>query len=39
MFAARVCAQAAAVGFGLPPNALLERMECGPHILAPTGAS
>jgi len=30
--------QAAATGFGLDPNALLERMQCGPHILAPTGS-
>mmetsp|Transcript_6798 Transcript_6798/g.18255 ORF Transcript_6798/g.18255 Transcript_6798/m.18255 type:complete len:431 (+) Transcript_6798:65-1357(+) len=35
---AHTVAKAAAVGFGLPPDALLERMKCGPHILAPTGS-
>ena len=32
------CAQMAAVGFGLPRDALSSLMELGPHLLAPTGS-
>jgi hypothetical protein len=31
-------AAAAAVGFGLPPDALTSLMAEGPHLLAPTGS-
>jgi isopenicillin N synthase-like dioxygenase len=36
--AARTVAEAAARGFGLPPDAFTRLMEGGPHLLAPTGA-
>ena len=32
------CAEMAAVGFGLPSNAITSLMEHGPHLLAPTGS-
>ena len=32
-------AEMAALGFGLPPDALVSRMTGGPHILAPTGSN
>jgi hypothetical protein len=31
-------AEMAAIGFNLPPTAFTSRMECGPHLLAPTGS-
>lgn len=36
--AVRLVATAAAVGFGLPGDAITSLMERGPHLLAPTGS-
>jgi len=36
--AVTTCAEMAAVGFGLPRDALSSMMEKGPHLLAPTGS-
>ena len=36
--AVRLVAAAAAVGFGLPADALTSLMDGGPHLLAPTGS-
>jgi len=36
--AADTVARLAAVGFGLPEDALVSRLVMGPHLLAPTGA-
>ena len=35
--AADTVARLAAVGFGLPEDALVSRLVMGPHLLAPTG--
>eukprot|EP00208_Stichococcus_sp_RCC1054_P003881 CAMPEP_0206142736 /NCGR_PEP_ID=MMETSP1473-20131121/18057_1 /ASSEMBLY_ACC=CAM_ASM_001109 /TAXON_ID=1461547 /ORGANISM="Stichococcus sp, Strain RCC1054" /LENGTH=383 /DNA_ID=CAMNT_0053537849 /DNA_START=242 /DNA_END=1393 /DNA_ORIENTATION=- len=36
--AVQSAAELAAEGLGLPPTAFADRMACGPHLLAPTGA-
>jgi isopenicillin N synthase-like dioxygenase len=36
--AVTVLAEMAAVGFDIPADAFTSRMQCGPHLLAPTGS-
>jgi hypothetical protein len=33
-----IAAEMAAVGMGLPANTFLDRMQMGPHLLAPTAS-
>ena len=37
--AVKLLAEMAAEGFNLPSDAFTTRMECGPHLLAPTGSN
>ena len=39
LVALETAAEMAARGFGLEPDAFTRRMQLGPHLLAPTGAS
>lgn len=35
----KTVAEMAAIGFGLPSNTFTEKMNCAPHLLAPTGSN